>query len=62
MNKTKLIFTLIMIGLMWMPVMGFAAHVDLAWQAPTTNEDGSPLSSITAPSREPTVPPLMWAI
>jgi hypothetical protein len=24
--------------------MGFAAHVDLAWQAPTTNEDGSPLS------------------
>jgi hypothetical protein len=26
--------------------MGFAAHVDLAWQAPTTNEDGSPLSDL----------------
>jgi len=46
MNGIKYVFTLILIGLLWMPTTGFAAQVDLAWQAPTTNEDGSPLSDL----------------
>lgn len=46
MIRTKLIFSLILISFIWVPVKSFGAQVNLAWQAPTTNEDGSPLSDL----------------